>query len=405
MSKELIHRSLKWIEENRYELDEPVEALWKRLKTVQQVEQNENVSTACLEQKDEEAVIRYSNTFVNKNVRDGDNTLVNMSLLLLHEAFHDWRADLYYFGNSYNNIFWNLACDLAIHRDLYGAGFPQTESLTGKIYELTDVSALLIPPQRMIENLSEITGTREQPEWGYNLPLREKNRFKILFSWLRDKLGPIWRPNLPWNNPDRPRIDRLVRCYLRVWSGSMNRRTFFREIMSIFKHSFKLRFVALGGHGKGRGDSANSEDSTDKRQSLRISRFIKYLRRALVQTTSSKSTVRRRKEMRGVIPSQARRSTFLLAGGSWPVFFRRELVQEAPQQQGAHIYLDSSGSIARNFVDVVSSLLIGCSDLVAKPPHLFCSSVEDISLEKLKKGYRISGGTRIEPVLTHAKET
>jgi hypothetical protein len=75
----------------------------------------------------------------------------------------------------------------------------------------------------------------------------------------------------------------------------------------------------------------------------------------------------------------------------------------APLGERIHVYLDVSGSVS----DVRGSLygaVLAAKALVFPVVHIFSTTVEDITLDQMKKGVcRSTGGTSLEQVAAHAE--
>ena len=110
----------------------------------------------------------------------------------------------------------------------------------------------------------------------------------------------------------------------------------------------------------------------------------------------------------GLLPYQTgsdRRASVGQLLGQVPFFYRAELIGRTYRQhEGAHVYLDVSGSMTA-FVPMVYGAVLPLSSLVHPKVHLFSTKVEDVSLTDLRKGHVCSDlGTDIGCVMEHIIE-
>ncbi len=223
-------------------------------------------------------------------------------------------------------------------------------------------------------------------------------------KWLYDQI----EEQVDWIDPEcaREHFKRLFRAYLQSWTGGMILPELARLLDEILLST--PRFVMLGGHGrrgqKGRGDGEGHELTTRPRKEQRVARFVQIIKRALDEDCRSLRPVRAQQKRPGVVPAHDRRSSYLLGRGTWPVFFKREAVTREREGQATHVYLDSSGSMSDEIVDMVASLILGSEELIAGPVYLFTTKVKPVRVQELKQGHRLTGGTKINCVLSHARE-
>lgn len=127
--------------------------------------------------------------------------------------------------------------------------------------------------------------------------------------------------------------------------------------------------------------------------------LAEILRRALERDPNRRLV--RQAPATGVVCSPGRSDLAFLAAG-FPVTLFHGARPLTGDGQGAHVYLDVSGSVAEHLPGLHAGLA-ALRDLIAEPMHQFSTRVVDCSLEDLARGIRrTDGGTRFLPVLEHA---
>lgn len=93
-----------------------------------------------------------------------------------------------------------------------------------------------------------------------------------------------------------------------------------------------------------------------------------------------------------------------MAMGHWPVLFHGPVFGAMDNSQGAHIYVDVSGSVS-GLTGRIYGLVLALANEVALPVHLFSNRIMDLTMDDLAHGrVRTTGGTDFDCVVTHALE-
>lgn len=134
---------------------------------------------------------------------------------------------------------------------------------------------------------------------------------------------------------------------------------------------------------------------------------LNLLKHAITQTLSDSKdhSIETEKEMffNSVIPFYARKQITLITGGYYPLFFPGRFFSRDIENRFSAVYIDFSGS-TRDYKDKIYFLLQELKDFFKGPYFLFSTRVKEVSLDDIKKGHAISGGTNIDAVLMHINE-
>ncbi|MFB6355542.1 MAG: hypothetical protein ABEJ65_03390 [bacterium] len=385
------------------------------------------LQTAAIEkQSGGEHVVKIDEDFFDRYLgREHRQGIINSAFVVLHEANHGRRADM---SRTFRGIDlrWdqlsNLVSDIYVNAELFQNGFPPRETITSELYNIKRSQFLLIPPHHLIEMYVEDQGEElslkpyvEIPERLWSDGLAESSmKNDYLYEQFNQFVKPWVRSqvinDLIWKHPENRSRDfeRLFESYLDSWFGQMELRDMVRLLDDILRNIRSTTKILGASHGhrgvKGRGLGDTEDLETKQRPAQRKAWFVNILERALTENSRSRKPVRVQDDRKGVVPSPDRSGTFQMSQGTWPVFFNNTLETYRRPNQAAHVYLDSSGSMSDDIVDIVSRLILGSDGLVAEPVYLFTTDVKPVSLKRLKEGYRITGGTAINEPIAHARK-
>ncbi|MFB6344208.1 MAG: hypothetical protein ABEK50_00340 [bacterium] len=407
-----------WLETQTVLDDEFAENCWNRLKAVERIRATNRIETACMKPFSNGKYVIYLNLdFLERNVFE-ENPLSNFSFVLLHEVLHRERRDgtrkVLGLERRWSGVFKNYVLDVFVNSTLYRRGFPPTETVTKQLYNATSLSFLLLPPHHLLDEINQVSsdriespvkslGTKPYPD------LPDGNEFRKCF---RDNVEEPLSQSLnesmdrDWCRPNGS-FDRLMNCYMNAWFDRPSLKQVAKTLNELINGTPIVQ--ALGSHGGTRGGSGRGEEGTeeielDPRWKRTVNEFVRIVKKALVE--SDKATIRRQKRtsQRGIRPSMDRRSSYLMASRTWPVFFENTIEARHQTREAAYIYVVSSGSMSDEMVQLISSLVLGADDYIANPIYLFTTEVKPVKLKELRSGLRLSGGTKINAPLDHARE-
>lgn len=427
---------LDWIYQTPYARSNPGQSCLKGMKKIRRLTVGSwnHIRTAALVKAGRNNhQVKIDRSFHQKFLEHGEQTLPNTAFVLLHEANHLFRSDLWRVVSGLSmdwNSMANFIQDVFVNASLFQNGFPPVETVTQQLYQVQGLKFFLLPPHWLIKKRVAAAGQSnaltpfiEMPERLWARAEKDVERNHALSSddppgegtlgdlfqcnvkpWLREQV----MDDIDWKRPDEKRdgFDRLFTAYLDSWFGGLDTEQLARLFDDLLHKVPHVRAIGASHRRgrKGRGDGETDELTTRRRRPQRISWFANVVERALVQGSRSQRPVRAKITQRGVVPSSGRTGMFLMSQGTWPVFFDQEIEGQTITDRAAHLYVDSSGSMSDKIVDLISELVIGSEGLIAEPIHLFTTEVKDVSLQELKKGKRLDGGTRINVPLAHARE-
>ncbi len=101
-----------------------------------------------------------------------------------------------------------------------------------------------------------------------------------------------------------------------------------------------------------------------------------------------------------VVPKYARKETSLMSLGINPWFFPHHFQLLEQKKEFAAVYIDFSGS-ARKYKRKVYQLLMNMGNQFQGPYFLFSDHLKEVSLEHIRGGQALSGGTDVNVVFNH----
>ena len=393
------------------------------LQTLQEIDVicwSEDVQTAAVKRERGSDRLFLNRGFLEEYVYEEKNPELNMAFVLFHEASHVRRSDFSRCVPGIEKRRWrqlkNTAADVFVNSRLYLNGFSTQETVTIRLFKLSGPNFLLFPPHVLIERFSEqldqtsLEIYAESPARFWSDILNSNPTYPVeqfvheirpyLESAVVDEIR--WA-NRGWEDPFRS----LLELYFDAWTDRTTLETFAQGLDRLLRSVPRpQRF--LGNHhrrgGSNRGDTNNLERWGPGQNGQRIPWFARLLRKALEEGSNSARRVPQTDTDPGVVPSVGRRSLFFLSKNRWPVFFENNVSTRQYDKKAAHVYVDMSGSIEQETINVVKQLILGCEGLVQEPVYLFAHDIMPVSLSELETGKQICGGTRINPVVTHAKK-
>jgi hypothetical protein len=410
---------LDWLEEQNTLEDAFESACWNRLKSVKRIRVTRKIATACMKPfHGGDYMIFVNLEFLEKHVFGSDHSVHNFAFILLHEVLHRERRDgsrlLNGLDKHWSGKFQNFILDIFVNSTLYHRGFPPSETVTRSIYDASSLSFLLLAPHHLLENLNqnmdaeltmndETFSTKSYTE--LKNPKQHRGNFRSLVEEpLRQQLSDA----LEQGSADPgDTYTQLLKCYLDVWFDRPALIQVARTVANLVNRI--PRIPSLGGHhdprGKsGRGDGETEELELDTRWKQKVNQFVRIVKKALVESDQISSPRYQQTSRRGIRPSLDRRSSYLMASRTWPVFFNNDIESKVRTREAAYIYIDSSGSMSDELVQFISCLVLGADEYISNPVYLFTTEVKPVKLKELQSGLRLSGGTKINAPIDHARE-
>ncbi|MBN1150287.1 hypothetical protein JXA84_03580 [candidate division WOR-3 bacterium] len=105
-------------------------------------------------------------------------------------------------------------------------------------------------------------------------------------------------------------------------------------------------------------------------------------------------------ESTGVIPNFSRKQLSLINCGVNTLFYQNKIPARVKSDEFSPVYIDQSGSM-ESYKELIYILLRKISDLFPGPYFVFSSELKKITLQDVKEGNAITGGTDINPVVEH----
>ncbi len=428
----LLEKVVSWVLDHPFGETDLAGRLLETLGAVTRVKWSGNTDTASVEWKGEGNVYLHVNfPFCRKHIlRRKQGATRDAAFLFLHEAAHVYRSDFSRVVWELDSGVWrkvaNLILDMYVNSHLFLKGFPPRETLTKRLYSAGTVSFLLMPPHVLFQELKNCpAATSRLRRYGSDpvafwSEVREDNLGpgfvmevgEVLTAALRQHPVSEDREEPAVSDLEQEGLEQLVRLYLRVWTGRVPLRHAAKKLVRVLPFSLQSckSILYLGGHGKvgpqygrARGDTGSYDAWTRKRHEKRIKKFSRVIEQAICENAKHSVEKQGLRTEQTVRPGRDRRAGFFLARDRWPVFFKNTVRGITRAEEAARVYIDSSGSMGDGIVDLISELVLGTSDLISRPVYMFATEVEALSLQELREGKRMTGGTKIEPVLEHAR--
>ena len=133
------------------------------------------------------------------------------------------------------------------------------------------------------------------------------------------------------------------------------------------------------------------------------SQIYQAIEKSLVRSNQNRRKSTGPTTRRSVIFSNGRREHVLHSLGYPPLFYPRTLTHHKPKQEQVHLYIDVSGSMLSNSVlHFIFGLTLHLKDELGPHLYQFTTCVRTVTIEQIKRGQLITGGTEINPVIQHA---
>ena len=133
--------------------------------------------------------------------------------------------------------------------------------------------------------------------------------------------------------------------------------------------------------------------------------IFRAIARALIDDPLSQRHAQQAILRRGIVYQPHRRELAFRRLGLPQLFFPRQVFDEHYDQKNVHLYLDVSGSMTGDSIlPFLYGLLIYLHGQISAPFYHFTTLVRPVTLEQIKQGVLVAGGTDIDCVITHALE-
>lgn len=386
--------------------------------------------------------MKINPNFFQKHVLHAETSRPNLGFLFYHETAHSLRSDFTRAVRGLDktwNYLANIVCDIYVNSYLYRGGFPPVETITSSLYSTHDARFLLLPPHYLIRRLDPggenkkiprgmesilqhpevlwcLFGNERIAEMREAFPVDGENpglppKTKVIPYLIELFLPPLRtrvEGEIKWKRNQKDNVRELLTLYLNAWLGGIPLEEFSRRLaglVNVNRLAYKLTPCSCANdREKARGTNQGEDSRVPPYNATKVKQFARILRNALVRSNITDRFQQKRVQQPGVIPGTDRRSSYLMAGGTWPVFFNNDFNARRPARETCYLYLDSSTSMEDHVVSVVSSLITQTGEWISEPVYMFTVDVEPVSLDEINEGKRRTGGTKISPVLEHAKD-
>ena len=133
------------------------------------------------------------------------------------------------------------------------------------------------------------------------------------------------------------------------------------------------------------------------------SQIYQAIEKSLVRSNQNRRKSVGSTTRRSVIFSNGRREYVLNSLGYPPLFYPRTLIHHKPKQEQVHLYIDVSGSMLSNSVlNFIFGLTLHLKEELGPHLYQFTTRVRKVTIEQIKRGQLITGGTEINSVIKHA---
>ncbi len=374
-----------------------------------------NTPTLSITLGERRCVLRVNEDFIAHQVQDGTDAL----FLGAHEAQHVICEH----GSipripAVPDAVINVALDLQANGAILRGLLEPSPGILGRLYHHDHFPELLLrPPTDIIDMLVE-----RDPEArafaGYTLRRLAGEINESVLS--RARVEAILRAHFAGlSGVDRP--EAMVRAYLDGWCQAQEARSWLLRFIRLLGRDLHLpgwRLVpVLGDHSRrdraktnqwsrawGWSRSKHQDDlelDPEPAPAGLMERFRLAAQRALqpwLEDSTPPSPVRER----SIIPALGRREQVLRAAGITPVVYEHRSTPPIEPRQMVHLYLDVSGSMARER-NWYGNLVRVLGEHLAEPVWVWSTEVREATRADVLNGKMpTDGGTCIEPVIEHA---
>ena len=314
----------------------------------------------------------------------------------------------------------NVGLDLQVNGALLRGLIEPTPGILGRLYRLDRFPELLLrPPTDLIDRLA---ATDPEAEIFANQTVRRLTRVIDGDPLTRARLETILLSHFT-RVTDLDRPEAMVRAYLDGWCVAQESRSWLLRFLRLLGrdglHEGWESVPLLGDHRRrdqakssrwsrawGWSRSRHAEDldlDLEPTPAVLMERFMAAAQRAM-QPWLDDSEPPTPVPDTSIIPNPGRREQVLRAAGITPIVYQHRTTSPLEPRQMVHLYLDVSGSMARQRY-WYGGLVRVLGERLAEPVWVWSTQVEEASRADIVQGrMRTYGGTCIEPVIDHAIE-
>ncbi|MBN1150915.1 hypothetical protein JXA84_06830 [candidate division WOR-3 bacterium] len=363
------------------------------------VEKNsETVKTACVQHAgDGGFVIRINENFM-KNKMTGRYDLL---WVLIHELSHIFFEHFKY-AVKISPQFTNFCADINCNSLMYNLNrkkrIPVLDNCYGSYYKKMIIKRFFTENDLMFL-LTAPSKSRKSVEKDFkkiiNLSPAKKN---ILIS--------LWFDNYLKPGMSVPQLESVLKkfiskrenfTYISLVNEVLNQNSAAKTAVSGFIDHIRNSF-----YFKNTSSIEKKKINFTEGGNIRKAEFLKKLMEKVVCENMFKSVKYKTDfvESTGVIPNFTRKQLSLINCGVNTLFYQNKIPARVKSDEFAPVYIDQSGSM-ESYKELIYILLRKISDLFPGPYFVFSSELKKITLQDVKEGNAITGGTDINPVIEH----